>query len=242
MRRTITSALAATTLLALAACGTSQPSADEADEPDTGSSADAGPITLTDGAGRTVELPGPATKVVSLEWQMTEDLLTLGVEPVGVADPKGYTTWDTAEPLNDSAADVGMRGEPNYDAIYQADPDLVITEVYGPDDAVVKQLEKYDVPVLAVLGADAKDPVAQMKGTFNLIAQAVGKEDEAADVLADFDRSVEDAKAAIAEKAPETADFVYADAYIQGSTISIRPFGHGSLVGELGETIGLTNA
>jgi len=246
MRRSITTtfgtALAAASLLVLSACGTSQPSADEADDADPTTSADAGPITLTDGAGRTVELPGPATKVVSLEWQMTEDLLTLGVEPVGVADAEGYTLWDTAEPLGDSTVDVGMRGEPNYDAIFQTSPDLVITEVYGPDDAVVKQLEKYDVPVLAVLGADGADPIKQMKETFSLIAQAVGKEDEAEDVLAEFDQSVEDATAAVAEAEPETTEFVYADAYIQGSTISIRPFGQGSLVGELGESIGLTNA
>ncbi|MCD4533978.1 iron-siderophore ABC transporter substrate-binding protein [Nocardioides sp. cx-169] len=238
MRRTLTTALAATSLLVLAACGTSQPSADESDEP----SPDSGPITLTDGAGRTVELPGPAEKVVSLEWQMTEDLLALGVDPVGVADVKGYSTWNTAESLPADTTDVGLRGEPNYDAIYQSDPDLVVLEVYGPDDAVVKRLEKYDVPVLAVLGADAKDPLAQLKETFTLIAQAVGKEGVAEDVLAELDQSIEDAKTAVADATPETTDFVYADAYAQGSTISIRPYGQGSLIGELGETIGLTNA
>ncbi|WP_193608359.1 iron-siderophore ABC transporter substrate-binding protein [Nocardioides lijunqiniae] len=244
MRRTLTTALAAASLLVLAACGSSQPSADEADEQDqdAAASADAGPITLTDGAGRTVELPGPATKVVSLEWQMTEDLLTLGVEPVGVADPKGFSQWDTAEDLGDSVTDVGLRGEPNYDAIYQTDPDLVVLEVYGPDDEVVKKLEEYDVPVLALLGADAKDPIKQMKDTFTLIGQAVGKDDEAADVLEEFDQSVEEAKKAVADAAPESTEFVYADAYVQGSTISIRPFGQGSYVGELGEAIGLTNA
>ena len=245
MRRTtstLATGIAAASLLVLTACGTSQPSADEADDTDPTTSADAGPITLTDGAGRTVELPGPATKVVSLEWQMTEDLLTLGVDPVGVADVEGYSLWDTAEPLGESAVDVGLRGEPNYDAIFQTNPDLVITEVYGPDDAVVKQLEKYDVPVLAVLGADGTDPIKQMKETFSLIAEATGKGAEAEAVLAEFDQSVEEATAAIEAAEPATTDFVYADAYIQGSTISIRPFGQGSLVGELGETVGLTNA
>ena len=224
-------------LLALSGCGTTQPA-------DGASAAEptADPITLTDAAGRTVELPAPAERVVVLEWQMVEDVLSLGVEPVGVADVKGYNTWDTAEELDPATQDVGMRGEPNLDAIYSTDPDLVITEVYGPDDAVVKKLEKYDVPVLATLGADAEDPIGQMKDTFTLIAEALGKADEAEQVLADFDAALAEGQDAVAAADPEVTDFVFLDAYAQGSTISIRPFGQGSYVGEIGEALGLTNA
>ncbi len=236
--RTSLTALAAAALLTMAACGTSQPSeADTAqDDATTG-----GAITLTDGAGRTVELPAPAENVVVLEWQQIEDVLTLGVEPVGVADAEGYRTWDSAEELSDDVVDVGLRGEPNMDAVFETNPDLIITEVYGPADALVKRFEKYDVPVLATLGADAKDPIGQMKETFTLIARALGKEDVAEDVLAEFDQHLADAKAAVAEARPETTEFAYVDAYVMGSTVSIRPFGQGSLVGELGEELGLTN-
>ena len=237
--RTVASAAAASSLVLLAGCGTSQPTAQ--DEPKA-TSETAAPITLTDAAGRTVELPAPAEKVVVLEWQMVEDVLALGVDPVGVADVKGYNTWDTAEDLDPATQDVGMRGEPNLDALYATDPDLVITEVYGPDDAVVKQLEKYDVPVLATLGADAKDPIGQMKDTFTLVAQALGKEDEAERVLTEFDQSLSEGREAIEAAAPEVTDFAYVDAWVQGSTVAIRPFGQGSFVGEIGEELGLTNA
>ena len=47
--------------------------------------------------------------------------------PVGVADVKGYTTWVTAEKLDDDAKDVGTRGEPSVDAIVALDPDLIVT-------------------------------------------------------------------------------------------------------------------
>ena len=236
--RTSLTALAAAALLSMAACGTSQPSEAQTakDEATTG-----GPITLTDGAGRTVELPAPAENVVVLEWQQIEDVLTLGVEPVGVADAEGYRTWDSAEELSDDVVDVGLRGEPNMDAVFKTDPDLIITEVYGPADALVKRFEKYDVPVLATLGADAKDPIGQMKETFTLIAKALGKEDQAADVLDEFDTSVADAKAEIADLGLDNNRFAYADAYLNGSTVAIRPFGQGSFVGELGEAIGLEN-
>lgn len=227
-------ALAAAALLTVAACGSSQPSKAEEKEQDE---AAGGPVTLTDAAGREVELPAPAEDVVTLEWQQTEDVLTLGVTPVGVADTEGYRTWVSAEELPDGVEDVGMRGEPNPDAIFNQSPDLVIVEE-GTD---LKKLEKYDVPVLVTAGANAKDPIGQMKETFMLIAEALGKEDLAEDVLEDFDHSLEHAKEEVAAADPETTDFSYVDAYVMGSTVSIRPFGQGSLMGELGEELGLTN-
>lgn len=240
MKRTLLPALAATSLLALSACGTSQPTT-EAAESTSGSTEAAGPITLTDAAGRTVELDAPAERVVVLEWQMVEDVLTLGLEPVGVADVEGYNTWDSAVPLDPGTQDVGKRGEPNLDAIYATDPDLVITEVYGPDDAVVEQLEEYDVPVLATLGADTEDPIGQMEETLDLIAQATGREDEADAAMADFEAALEEGRAAIEAADPETTEFAFFDAYAQGSTVAIRPFGQGSWIGEIGEALGLTN-
>lgn len=241
MKRTLLPALAATSLLTLSACGTSQPTTDDTGS-GSGSTEAAGPITLTDAAGRTVELDAPAERVVVLEWQMVEDVLTLGLEPVGVADVEGYSTWNSSVPLDPGTQDVGKRGEPNLDAIYATDPDLVITEVYGPDDAVVEQLEEYDVPVLATLGADTEDPIGQMEETLDLIAQATGREDEADAAMADFEAALEEGRAAIEAADPETTEFAFFDAYAQGSTVAIRPFGQGSWIGEIGEALGLTNA
>ncbi len=39
-----------------------------------------------------------------------------------------------------------------------------------------------------------------------------------------------------------TDEFVYLDGWIEGGNIALRPFGQGSLVGEIGESLGLTNA
>src|SRR5688572_11271837 len=108
MRLRILPAVGVAALLLLGACGTSQPSTESAAP---SSPSDAEPITLTDAAGRTVKLDGPAQRVVVLEWQQVEDVLTLGVEPVGVADVAGYNTWDTAEALDPDTTDVGTRQE-----------------------------------------------------------------------------------------------------------------------------------
>jgi len=233
-------ALVVAAATALAACGTTQPAADEGSGTGGDGTPESGPITLTDATGTKVQLDAPAEKVVVLEWQQVEDVLTLGVEPVGVADVEGYNTWNSSVELPEDTTDVGMRGEPNLDAVFSTNPDLIIME-QEYSESVVKQLGKYDVPVLVTDGADTKDPIGNMKDTFSLIGKALGKEDEAEQVLEEFDATVADAKEQVESANPETTDFVYMDAYLDGSNIALRPFGQGSLVGELGEEIGLTN-
>lgn len=251
-RRSLRAALAGAAmlpLLALTACGTTasqagdapaeSTSADCADDT-TATSTEA--VSLVDGFGREIELEQPAERVAVLEWQQIEDVLSLCVTPVAAADVEGYTLWDTAEALPEGVADVGTRGEPNLDALYATEPDLVIIEAYTPDDAIIGQLEEYGVPVLATKGADAADPIRQMKDTFSLIAEATGREERAEVVLDDFDAAVEEASDAIAAADPEVTEFAYFDGYVDGGNVSLRFFGQGSLFGELGEAIGLTNA
>lgn len=250
LRRLTVAATTVTLTLGVAACGSSDPEelADESTPSQVASTECAddqtatstGPVTLTDDLGRTVELDKPAERVAVLEWQQIEDALTLCVTPVGVSDAEGYSVWVTAEELPDGVKDVGLRGEPNLNALYATNPDLVIVEVSGDDDSVIKKLEKYDVPVLATTGADTADPIKKMKDTFNLIAQATGREERAEVVLEQFDAALAEGKEAMADS--ETTDFVYFDGWIAGGNVAIRPFGQGSLVGEVGEELGLTNA
>ncbi|MCR1782162.1 iron-siderophore ABC transporter substrate-binding protein [Nocardioides carbamazepini] len=249
MTAALTPALALPLGLLLAACGTTDTGSDDKAAPKANDSAECsadetttstGPVTLTDSYGRTVELDKPAERVAVLEWQQVEDVLTLCLTPVAVADAEGYATWDTAEELPDGVTDVGTRGEPNLETLFGTNPDLVIVEAYTAEDEILKQLAKYDVPVLATKGADAADPVANMLGTFELIAQATGREERAQVVVDDFNAHLAEAKEKVA--ATDATEFVYFDGWVQGGNVSIRPFGQGSLIGELGEALGLTNA
>lgn len=237
--------------LALTACGTTQVSAPASSDAPVASSAGCkadttktatGPVTLKDAFGGEVKLDKPASRIAVLEWQQVEDALTLCVTPVAVADAEGYRTWDTAEELPEGVADVGTRQEPNLDALFATKPDLVIVEANTKDDAIIGQLKKYGVPVLATVGADAKDPVKQMFATFDLIAQATGRGERAEAVTAEFDTHLADAKAAVADASPATREYVFFDGWVDGGNVSLRPFGTGSLIGNLGEQLGLVNA
>jgi len=272
MRTRATATILGSALLALlTACGTTQPSTSSTTAASTSAAAEAvssgsasaaaevaaaggtscaddttttstGPVSLTDAFGRKIELTKPASKVAVLEWQQMEDVLSLCVDPVAVADAEGFARWSTAETLPTGVADVGTRGEPNLDALFATSPDLVIIEAYTPEDEIITQLAAYGVPVLATKGADAADPIGQMKKTFGLIADATGRQERAQVVLDEFTASVAAAKAAVADTDAATTKFVYFDGWVQGGNVSIRPFGQGSLMGELGEELGLTNA
>src|SRR5699024_2591019 len=176
--------------LALTGCGTTDTEADAQTQSTASAScaeetsASTGPVSVTDDTGHEISLDEPAAKVVSLEWQYTEDLLTLCVDPVAVADAKGFTTWDTAEDLPEGTTDVGTRQEPNGESILSADPDLLIIETTNRDDKIVGQLEDQDVPVMAMAGADAEDPVKYMKDTFTTVAEATGRTERAESFLA----------------------------------------------------------
>lgn len=218
----------------LTACGTTEAAAPDAAAP-SGEQ-----ITLTDARGQEVVLDGPATRTVGLEWNVVEHLVSLGVMPVGVADVEGYGNWVKAEPLTGEVADVGVRGEPSVEAIAALTPDLVLATTDLPA-AAVTQLETI-APVLIVRAADASDPIGQMRRNVELIAQATGTEAAAGQLLADFDAKLDEGTAAIAAAGLAGRPVAFADGFVDGGALSIRPFTEGSLVGGVNTELGLVDA
>lgn len=234
MRSRVLVLLLAFALGCLAACGTTEPAAGSAP---SAAPAAGGPVTVTDARGKQVTLPAPATRVVGLEWNVIEHAVSLGVMPVGAADVAGYTKWVKAEPLDPSVKDVGVRGEPSTDSIAALRPDLILATDEVPEGALT-QMEKF-APVVIVPGGDAKDPIGQMRRNVTLVGKALGKDAEAAAMLAVFDAKVADARTKLAAKAGQP--FVFADGYVEGSQVSIRPFTKGSLLSGVAEQLGLRN-
>jgi iron complex transport system substrate-binding protein len=235
-------ALAALLLLGalplLGACGTTEKTAGAGAGPQPAASA-AGPVSVTDSRGRTIQLDTPAQRVVGLEWGEVEMLVSLGVMPVGVADVKGYGTWVTAAKLDPGVKDVGTRSEPSVDSIVALQPDLVVMEVER-STTLVEQLERY-VPVLVAKGSDASDNLTRMRADLTMIATAVGRTAQATKLLADFDAALAAGKERIAAAGAAGQPFAMADGWKEGSTVSIRMFGQGALVSQVGIGLGLRN-
>ncbi|MEU6104335.1 iron-siderophore ABC transporter substrate-binding protein [Streptomyces flaveolus] len=235
MRRLLLTAAATTAAaLTLAACGTTEPAADKTEKKASEA------ITLKDGKGTEVKLDGPATKVVATEWNVVESLVELGVDPVGVADVKGYKTWDTAAPLKNDPKDIGTRGEPSMDTVASLAPDLIVATTDLPP-AAVKQLREV-APVLEVTSADGTDQIGQMLENIDLIAKATGTTDKAKTVRDDFEAKVAEGKKALADAGMAGKDIAFADGYVTSNQVSVRPYTATSLIGEVNEAIGLNNA
>jgi iron complex transport system substrate-binding protein len=235
MRRRIllTAAVAATAALALTGCGTTE-AAD-----DTPSSSGAA-ISIKDASGTTVKLDGPATKVVGTEWNVVENLVSLGVEPVGVADVAGYRAWDAAVPLPNDPKDIGTRGEPSMDTVAALSPDLIVATT-DLSAAAVKQLRKI-APVLEVRSADASGQIDQMLTNLDMIATATGTEAKAEAVTKTFRSTIADGKAAIEAAGLSGTEVAFADGYVDANQVSIRPYVKGSLIGDVTTELGLRNA
>lgn len=238
MRKTrLFAALTAGAMLAISGCGTTEDAASNDASADTGSGES---ITIVDARGKEVVLDRPATRVAGSEWGVVENMVSLGIMPVGAADIEGYETWVSSAPLDDTVTDIGTRGEPSIDTLVALEPDLLLVTDSLVDGAI-EQIEE-TIPVIVVPGGDAADSIGQMFATMDIIAQATGTEEAAAEVKATFEAKVEEGRAAV-EAAGATGDVVaFSDSYVDAGSVSIRPYAEGSLVSDVFAEIGLENA
>ncbi len=158
-------------VLALTACG------DSAENDDEGAAASPSaadfPVTLTADNGEVTIEEQPAA-IVSMSPTATETLFAIGAgDQVEAVDDNSNYPADA--PITDLSAFT-----PNAEAIVAYEPDLVVLS--DDQNGIVDALESLDVPVL-LLGAaeDLDDAYAQME----LLGEATGHADEAADAAAD---------------------------------------------------------
>ncbi|WP_163579189.1 ABC transporter substrate-binding protein [Gracilibacillus saliphilus] len=183
-------------------------------------------------------------RIVVLEWVYAEDLLALGVQPVGMADIEGYQSWVNIEnELDEEVEDVGTRQEPNLEAIHALDPDVIITANYR-HEAIMDSLEDI-APTLAYNPYPEEGEGTQyeeMEATFKEMAKLVQKEEQADEILTELDQSYQDIEAEIAEAGIENTDFVLSQAYSSDNSPVIRLFKDNAMATEIMTKIGLENA
>jgi iron complex transport system substrate-binding protein len=185
MLRKLMIALIGLTLL-LAACA---PAANPTPAP-------AGPISLTDGLGRTVVLASPAQKIVSLSPATTEILFAVGAGPQVV----GRDMFSDYPVAALDAADIGGSwGEYNTEAIVSLNPDLVIAGGINPPE-LVASLESLGLTVYFLSNPNTLE---ELYTNIQIIGRLTGHETEADELIAGLDertKAVDAALVGIAEK------------------------------------------
>ncbi|WP_241242831.1 ABC transporter substrate-binding protein [Paenibacillus whitsoniae] len=248
-----TFALSALLLVVMTACGsgnstsnssagTATPAASTAASA-APSAAPTGPKTIKHGLG-TTEVKTTPKRIIVLEWTYAEDLIAVGVQPVGVADIKGYkANVNVSTPLADTVVDVGTRQEPNLETITGLKPDLIIT-------AAFRSQKNYDAlskiaPTIAFNPYPAEnegDQYTEMETTFKTIADLVGKKAEADNVLADLQQTYKAAADKLKAANKAGAEFALTQAYTNQNAAALRLFADNSMVVKILEKIGLKNS
>ncbi|MGN7457748.1 ABC transporter substrate-binding protein [Paenibacillus pasadenensis] len=230
-------------LLLTAACGsttTENTGSAATSSPAPSSAETAGPIVIKHGKGET-KLDKPAEKVVALEWIYSEELIALGIQPVGNADNKEYKLYVTDEAaLADSVTDVGLRWEPNLETIASLKPDLIISNTDN-NDAIYDQLQAIAPTIEFDPYPNEGDAYTGMVNDFKTIAQAVGKSKEAEQVLADLDAHYAEAKQKLAAAGKDNFHYVITQAFTSQNAAALRMFTDTSTVVQTLDRIGLIN-
>lgn len=207
-RRSTLAALAAVTALALTACGGST---DSAAESTAGSGAGDGayPVTIPNAFGETTIESAPQ-RIVVLGYTDVDTLLALDVQPVAFQE---FVTFpDASVPgLGPWAQDLAGEAEmqvfpvsatPSVEEVLALRPDLVVAVSAGIEQEEYDQLSAL-VPVLARPEGSTAYLVDRDDATLT-IGKAVGKEDQAQELVDGVDQDFTDAKSANPDFAGKT--------------------------------------
>ncbi|MCA0453546.1 MAG: iron-siderophore ABC transporter substrate-binding protein [Chloroflexi bacterium] len=204
---------------------------------------DKGFTPIQDAVGLTC-IPEASQRIVALEWTYVEDLLALGIQPVGVADIEGYHEWvKIPVALDESVVDIGTRDEPNLEQIAALNPDFIIGVQF-------RLAENYDdlsaiAPTLVFNPYPANVSVSQydeMTTTFKAIAMALGKTAEAEAILANVQTTYDGARASLEAAGRADESFILSQGWMYDNIATFRLFTDNAMAVQILEQIGLTNA
>jgi iron complex transport system substrate-binding protein len=188
-------------------------------------------------------VPENPQRVVALEWRYVENLLVLGIQPVGVADIEGYHNWVKIPlALDENVVDIGTRNEPNLEAVAALNPDLIIgvyfrlTENYDDLSAIAPTLVFDPYP------ADLSSQYDEMLSSFRQLATVVNREAEAEVVLANMEKTFAGAQAALEAAGHSGESFILSQGWVTDGVATFRLFTDNAMAVQFMERIGLTNA
>lgn len=197
-------------------------------------------VEITDAHG-TIEVPVNPEKVVALDNRTFETLAAWDIELA--AAPIGLLPAESPYAKDGDIADVGMHFEPNLEAIAGVDPDVVIV---GQRFADYYEDIKKLVPNAAVIDLyidipeDAGTPgeilVKGLTDTTLTLGKIFDKNDEAAQLVADFDASIEGVKSAY------NAEDTIMSVIVSGGDIGFSAPNTGRVYGPMYDIFGWTPA
>jgi iron complex transport system substrate-binding protein len=170
--------------------------------------ASAYPRTVIDGVGQPVIIPAKPQRIAVLDpLASLEALLSLGVAPVQIGQ-RSFVAEFTGDPLRQwpwlekALTDTGANperisaDETNIEAVARANPDLIIGQPFWVDER--RDLLNGIAPTVAT-------PVGDVRQSITLLGEVLGMEQQAAQVLADWDARIQSEVAGLAPAGKQVA-------------------------------------
>lgn len=124
-------------------------------------------------------------RIVVLDWDLTEMILSLGIVPVGVARPLWYMQLDGVPPLPNGVVDTGLLYQPNFEVLQRLAPDLIVITAWH---AMLRPMLERIAPTLTVATfAPRVDVFTNMREQTRYLASVLGREREAEALLTRLD-------------------------------------------------------
>ncbi len=139
-------------------------------------------VEVTDALGRTLTLPAPARRIVSLVPSTTETLFALGVVPVG------RTAYGVHPPEARTVPAVGGTKDPDLERIRALAPDLVLANAEENRREDVEALSRAGIPVYVGFPRT----VDQVRRELADLGRLTGREEAARRWIEDLDRAAAD--------------------------------------------------
>lgn len=144
-----------------------------------------------------VTLKGTPERVVVLFNGMTDIVTHLGVKPVGAVESWDEKPWFLYLRDNmDGVKNLGSENQPNLEAVVALQPDLILVAEARHED-VYNQLSAI-APTIVV------EDLFDWKKNLTLAAEALNKQEEAANILRQWDERVVDFKSKMGDRAAQT--------------------------------------
>ena len=150
----------------------------------------AGALTLRDMLGRTVTLPAPPARIVSLVPSVTEIVFSLGAEERLV----GRTDFCDYPPAVRTKPSVGGMVNPSLETLVALRPDLVIATDEGNREETIRQLERLGIPTYLVHA----NRVAETIELITRVGELTGHAADAPRLIGEMQRRIDAVRRAVA--------------------------------------------
>ena len=173
-------------------------------------------------------------RIGTVDWTLTETLLSLGVVPTGVAQVKDYHAWVGEPALPDAVVDLGLRAQPNRELIASLELDhFLLSPLYQALEPTLSRMTR--VSTLATYKPET-DLWRNLVDTTREVARITHREHRADAVIQEHRKRIDRVRRQLPGNLPPMLVVQFID------DRHVRVYGGGSLYEMVMDRLGLENA